>query len=252
MVSIGDSVAFGLCTKAMNHSLAFAGHERGISHLRDLYSARKCVLLVGPAGIGKTALLQHMRQQLPMLLCEETSSLRRICDGLERQLGWTHYKMNVIERKNRLLQYLARRGEPVALDHLALTPPRVARFIAGLSEGVPVWVACRSDAPHEIGRVWEYLYKFVRVEVHPLTRQEAKLLVEHAVAIGSIQPEAKAHANHLCRLSKGNPRILERLLIELAGRKYKMNKPFGWHLLDIDRRIHEFTDNASLVSADAS
>lgn len=252
MVSIGDSVAFGLCTKAMNHSLAFAGHERGISHLRDLYSARKCVLLVGPAGIGKTALLQHMRQQLPMLLCEETSSLRRICDGLERQLGWTHYKMNVIERKNRLLQYLARRGEPVALDHLALTPPRVARFIAGLSEGVPVWVACRSDAPHEIGRVWEYLYKFVRVEVHPLTRQEAKLLVEHAVAIGSIQPEAKAHANHLCRLSKGNPRILERLLIELAGRKYKMNKPFGWHLLDIDRRIQEFTDEASLISADAS
>ena len=99
MVSIGDSVAFGLCTKAMNHSLAFAGHEREIWHLRDLYSERKCVLLVGPVGIGKTALLQHMRQQLPMLLCEETSSLRRICDGLERQLGWTHYKMNAIERQ---------------------------------------------------------------------------------------------------------------------------------------------------------
>ena len=86
----------------------------------------------------------------------------------------------------------------------------------------------------------------------PLTRHEAQLLIERAVAIGSIQPEAKAHANHLCRLSKGNPRILERLLIELAGRKCKMNKPFGWHLLDIDRRIHEFTDDASLVSADPS
>ena len=109
----------------------------------------------------------------------------------------------------------------MALDHLALTPPRVARFIAGLSESMPVWVACRSDAPHETGRVWEYLHKFVRVEVPPLTRQEAKLLVAHAVAIGSIQPEAEAHANHLCRLSKDNPRILERLLIELAGALYR-------------------------------
>jgi len=49
-----------------------------------------------------------------MLLCEESSSLRRICDSLERQLGWTHGKLNVVERKNRLLAYLERRGEPVA------------------------------------------------------------------------------------------------------------------------------------------
>jgi hypothetical protein len=79
---------------------------------------------------------------------------------------------------------------------------------------------------------------------HDVTRHKAQLLIEHAVAIGSIQPEAKAHANHLCRLSKGIPRILEELLIELAGRRYEMDKPFGWHLLDIDRRIHEFTDDA--------
>jgi hypothetical protein len=236
----------------MIHSLAFAGHEKEIAHLRDLYSVRKCVLLVGPAGIGKTALLQQIRQQFPLLLCEETSSLRRICDGLERQLGWTHYKMNVVERKNRLLQYLARRGEPVALDHLALTPPRVARFIAGLGEGVPVWIGCRSDRAHDIGRVWEHLYKFTRVEIPPLTRQEAQVLIEHAVTIGSIQPEAKAHAHHLYRLSKGNPRILEELLVELAGRTYDMEKPFGWHLLDIDRRIHELTDDAARISAHAS
>ena len=187
-----------------------------------------------------------------MLLCEETSSLRRICDGLERQLGWTHYKMNAVERKNRLLQYLARRGEPVAMDHLALTPPRVARFIAGLSESVPVWVACRSDAPREIGRVWEYLYKFVRIEVPPLTWHEGQLLIEHAVAIGSIQSEAEVHAKHLYRLSKGIPRILEELLIELAGRKYEMSKPFGWHLLDIDRRIHELTDDTPRIRTHAS
>lgn len=236
----------------MNHSLAFVGHEKEIMRLRELYAARKCVLLVGPAGIGKTALLQQIRQQYSMLLCEETSSLRRICDGLERQIGWTHHKINVVERKNRLLQYLARRSEPVALDHLAFTPPRVARFIAHLRERVPVWIACRSDRSHDIGRVWEHLYKFERIEVPPLTRAEAVLLIEYAADRGSIQPEAKMHAHHLFRLSKGNPRILEELLIELAGRKYQMNKPFGWHLLDLDRRIQEIMELRADDHFDAS
>jgi hypothetical protein len=235
----------------MNNSLAYVGHEEEIARLGDLFLARRCVLLVGPAGAGKTALFRRIRQQCPMLLCEETSSLRRICDGLEQQLGWTHYKMNVVERKNRLLHYLARRGEVVALDHVARTPPRVARFIERLSESVPVWIACRSDQPHDIGRVWEYLYKCVRVEVPPLTRHDAKLLIERAVAFGSIQSQAKEHVGQLYRLSKGNPRILEEFLIELADRKYDMEKRFGWHLLDIDRRIHEVTHDAARVSAQA-
>ena len=190
----------------MNHSLTFAGHEKELTRLRELYAARKCVLLVGPAGIGKTALLQQIRQQSPMLLCEETSSLRRICDGLERQLGWMHYKMNVVERKNRLLKYLTRRSEPVALDHLAFTPPRVSRFIENLSEEVPVWIACRSDRSHDIGRIWEHLYKFERIEVPPLTRAEAILLIEYAADNGFIQREAKTHANHLYQIGRASCR----------------------------------------------
>lgn len=229
----------------MNHSLSFAGREKELAHLFELYSARRCVLLVGPAGIGKTALLQRIRQQFPLLICEETSSLRRICDGLERQLGWTHYKMNVVERKNRLAQYLARRGEPVALDHLAFTPPRVARFIATLSESIPVWLACRSDQAHDIGRVWEHLYRFERIEVGALTRRETRLLIEHAVNTGAIQSEAASHTNDLYRMSKGNPRILEEFFIELAGRNYNIDKPFGLSLLELDRRIHELADDAA-------
>src|SRR5438552_1108034 len=103
----------------MNKSFAFFGRKREINELRSLYALRKRVLIVGPAGIGKTALLRQLRQQCPLLVCEDTSTLRRICDSLERQLGWIHHKLSVIERKNRLLAYLARGGEPVAFDHVA-------------------------------------------------------------------------------------------------------------------------------------
>jgi hypothetical protein len=223
----------------MNNSLAFIGRENEIKELRRLYMQRKHVLLVGVAGIGKTALLRQMRQHFPMLLCEETSSLGRICDGLERQLGWKHYKMNVIERKNRLIAYLGRRGEPVVFDNMALTPPRVARFVAHLIERIPIWVAGRSALASDIGAVWQHLYAFQRIELGPLLPGESAALIEASVAIGNVQSDARAHIRKLHQMAGGNPRILEELLIELAAREYKMDTSFGMHLLDLDRRIHE-------------
>jgi hypothetical protein len=55
----------------------------------------------------------------------------------------------------------------------------------------------------------------------------------------AIQADAREHSAYLHRLSKGVPRVLEELLIELATRKYKIDSSFGRHLLDLDRRIRE-------------
>lgn len=225
----------------MNKSLAFTGREKEIGRLQRLYSKRQHAVIVGPAGIGKTALVRQIRQSCPMLLCEETSSLRRICDGLERQLGWRHYKMNVVERKNRLLAYLERRGELVTLDHVALTPPRVARFVAHLTERIPVWIVCRSTLADEVGNVWQYLYQFERVEVPPLPLADASLLINAAAAQGNVQPEVRECIAQIYKLSRGVPRILEELLIELATRRYKMGTSFGLDLLDLDRQIQEIS-----------
>ena len=183
----------------MNKSLAFFGRQELIENLCVLYAQRKRVLIVGAEGIGKTALLRQVSQLCPMLVCEESSSLGRIFDSLERQLGWTHYKLNVVERKNRLHS-------------------------------------------KEIGRVWEHLYKFTRIELPPLTRIETSALIENAVAQGNIQADARKHIAYLHRLSKGVPRLLEELMIELATRKYKIDSSFGWHLLELDRRIHEIAN----------
>lgn len=223
----------------MNKTFAFFGREKEIDQLRGLYSRCSNVLLVGPAGIGKTALLQQIRQQCSLLICEESSSFCRICDSLERQLGWTHHKMSVIERKNRLLAYLARRGEPVAFDHVALIPPRVARFIAMLVEQIPVWIACRSTQRDAIGHVWEYIYDFTQVEIPPLTFAETQRLIFASAEAGNIQDDACGHVRDLYGMSQGNARALEELLIELAAREYKMDSDFGLNLLGLDRRIHE-------------
>ena len=223
----------------MNKSSVFLGRQKELEQLRALHAMRRHVLIVGGEGIGKTALLHHVREFSSILICDDNSSLRRICDSLEQQLGCGHYGLNVIERKNRLLIDLERRGEPVVFDHVVHTAPRLARFIGHLSETIPIWIACRSDRPDDVGHIWPELYKFTRVELFPLGQVETLMLIDEAVAQGKIQANARAHAGELHRMSGGSPRILTKLLMQLAAREYKIDSSLGLHLLDIDRRIHQ-------------
>lgn len=223
----------------MSENRAFIGREKEIAQLQQFYRERKCALVLGEAGIGKTALLQQMCAWCPMLLCEETSTLSHICESLEKQLDWPHSKLHLIARKNRLLAELEKRSELVVFDNVASTPPRVARFIAHLIEKIPLWIASRSPLAKEIGHVWPYLNHFQRIEIGALTFHESAALIEAEVARGSIQADAAQHARQLHQIANGNPRALGELLNELADRKYNMDSTFGFHLLELDRRIHE-------------
>jgi hypothetical protein len=223
----------------MNKSVAFFGRRKEVNQLRALRELRRHVLIVGAAGIGKTALLQHIRELFSILICDDTSSLRRICDSLERQLGSANYKLNVIQRKNRLLVDLERRCQPVAFDHVIHTAPRVARFMGRVAEKIPIWIACRSDRPHDIENIWSELYNFVRVELFPMSEIQTRMLIDEAVAQGKIQANARAHSGELHRMSGGSPRILTELLMQLGAREYTIDSSRGLHLLDLDRRIHQ-------------
>jgi hypothetical protein len=224
----------------MTNNGLFVGRGKLLSRLNELYSERKHVLITGPAGIGKTALLRQACLHLQFLVCEESISLGRICEELELQASLRHRKLKLVDRKNLLIDHISGRGKPVAFDQVAKATPRVTRFIGKLSDRVPVWILCRSQYAQEIGHLWELLYKFTQVELPPLTAGETRTVLEVAVASERIQSDVLGYVTQLHRLCRGNPRTLEQLLVELAARRYRVNDTAGLNLLEIDREIHSF------------
>ena len=93
--------------------------------------------------------------------------------------------------------------------------------------------------PHEVGHIWPELYNFARVELFPLTQIETWMLIDEAVAQGRTSANASVHAGELYRMSRGSPRILTELLMQLAAREYKIDSSHGLNLLDLDRRIQQ-------------
>lgn len=232
-------------SSAVNGTPIFSGRQAQLDQLHGLLLQRRHVLIVGDPGIGKSALLNQVRSRSSLLLCEHTSKLSRIRDDLERQVDCKPTGLSVLERKNQLLSSIKQCGQPLAFDHVAHTTSGIARFIYHLSEHVPVWIVCRSELPHEIGQVWKYLSDFVRLEVGPLKKADARLLIAKAVGTAVLPPDALGHVDALYRLSKGNPRLLEKLLRELSTQEDKMETTFEHGLLALDQRIHEFVEDLS-------
>lgn len=220
-------------------ALPFIGREKELARLERLLTTRQSALILGPAGVGKTALLVRLKLQCDFLLCPQADRLAAICECLEAQLGLNPDDLRLVRRKNRVLQALAEAKRPVVFDGVGWTTPRLASFLEGVMARVPVWIATRSEHSWDIGHVWPLLNRVERVELHPFHLAETRELVAATVAAGLIPREAANIVEWLHHRSQGSPLVLRELFAELAAHSYDLSQPSALRRLDLDRRIHE-------------
>jgi hypothetical protein len=221
------------------YELPFVGREREISRLGALHAQRKHAVIIGPAGVGKSAMVEHVREQLSLLVSGKSAHLGGICDGLEPQLGLSPAGLKLLERKKRLREALGAVGRAVVFDGVGWTGPKVSSFFESVMERAPVWICARSEHPWDIGHFWPLLARFERVEVRPFHLSETQALIEATVRAGGIPPRAREIVGWLQRRSGGVPLVLRELLEEVATGKYDLASPSALRRLDLDRRIHE-------------
>ena len=226
--------------KPMNSNLAFVGRAELLSQLGDAYAARQHVLVLGPCGIGKTAVLRAFFENRTCIFCDVSAPLSRILHTLESSLAVNPGRMDLLARQRGLLASLATGDRLVVFDHVAKTSPQIARFMNHVAEKQPVWIGCRSDLRHEVGHIWQYLFRFKRIEVPPFSLRETIHLLSEAVHIEKIQPDTIVHARKLRTLSGGNPGTLIALVIQLKEHHYELQNSAGLHLLELDKRINSY------------
>ncbi len=219
--------------------LPFVAREREITQLCELHVQRKHVLILGTAGVGKSALVERVRQQLSLLVSARSAHLGEICEGLESELGLNPADLKLLERKKRLRERLAAAGRTVVFDGASWTTPKLSSFFEGVTERGPVWICARSEHPWDIGHFWPLLARFAQVEVRPFHLSETQALVEAAVQGRLVPPETRGIVEWLQRRSGGRPLVLRELFEELATGKYDLHNPLALRRLDLDRRIHE-------------
>jgi len=221
----------------MNLSLPFAGRKKEIVQLRRLQARCGHALIVGPEGVGKSALVQHLRGTLPLVLCLQSETLGEICCNLEGELHFSATPAPLVQRKNRLLKVLAETGQTVVFDGMGWTTPKISSFLESAMERAPVWICARSELAGNIGHFWPLLARFEKIELRPFHFSETNALLIAAVESGRIPPSIKPFARQLHRLSAGLPLALCELFKQFATGHYDLSRRAGLQLLELDRRI---------------
>ncbi len=223
----------------MKSALPFVGRRKETAQLRRLHARRGHALIVGSEGVGKSALVEHLRATLPLTYCEQSATLGEICNQLENEFHLSTQPSPLVQRKNRLLKILAETSQTVVFDSVSWTTPKISSFLESAMECAPVWICCRSAEPWDIGHVWPLLERFQRVELKPFHLSETRALVQAAVGEGFVSRGALNFVPRLHRRAAGNPNILRALLDELAQSHCDLSQPRSLARLDLARRIHE-------------
>jgi hypothetical protein len=191
----------------------FIGRATEMSRLREAILARRSLLVYGPAGSGKTALLEETLASLPSavrktcIVCDSCDSPKVLWRQLVQLLAEMH-DSQVLSRVQRerddvnsldrwldeqsslrlrgILRHATRDAAYfVFIDSTAPLPAGVYRLLQEWvwSGCTPVFLLARGSTEHDLGRVARlYWHDSLRLELGSLLPEDAENLLKHAIA----------------------------------------------------------------------
>jgi len=180
--------------------------------LGTLYDQQRHLVISGGAGVGKSALLLQAHNSLPLLICNESSTLEQCCEELATQLALRLKNQSIDERIARISSTIGQAGRPTAFDQFDQPPPTLAKFVGELTHIAPVWIVTRSTPSQGLGSLSEQLHEFAHLEIGPFKRTDIRMLIARAVEGQLLHSFTIEQVGTFYRLCQGNPRVLESLL----------------------------------------
>ena len=224
------------------------GREKECAAINNFINQRKNIIIFGPEGVGKTAVLNKILTGFPTLnkLCSPESktlkeSLLNFMAGASFDKK-TVNEANILVLKKLFYEILARnKPEYIIFDHIESVEPKFYSFFAYLLEAkIPLIVLSRGLGKKEIGHLRMSSFNFEKVEISNMEKPVADVLVEHFIKEFGIKiTKEDEFKKQIFYFSQGNPKIIKGLCFLARDVKYQKSGGLDVKLMDLDRRISE-------------
>jgi len=224
------------------------GREKECAAITGFISQKKSIIIFGPEGVGKTAVINKVLSSLaavnifysPDSKTLKTSLLNLMvyasCDKKSIQVA------DILALKKLFYRLLdEKKPEYIVFDHIESVEPKFYSLFVYLMEAkIPLIVLSRGLEKKDIGYLRMSLFNFEKVEISNLDRPTADVLIDHFINEFGIKITKEADFKKgIYHFSKGNPRIIKGLCFLARDVKYQKNETIDVKLIDLDRRINE-------------
>jgi len=224
------------------------GREKECITISGFINQRKSILIFGPEGVGKTAVINKVLSgfsALNKLYSASSKTLKEsllnfmLCDTFDKK---TIQKADILALKKLFYGILAKKSpEYIIFDHIENVESKFYSFLVYLMEvKIPIIVLSRGLEKKDIGHLRMSSFNFEKVEISNFDKLAADILIGHFInEFGINITKTDEFKKQIFHFSKGNPKVIKGLCFLARDVKYQKSNGLDVKLMDLDRRINE-------------